>query len=275
MWKAGYRNIAAEVSPWAANQLEFIPAEKEPQIQGLWTKQQARDVHAVAERNANVLWGCDMEEAQPQFLIREWATLNPTDVNLEKMLELAKGGYSRKLSPALLELAQAVQGGGDAIVNGISLRQNLVATLEIEKNRTGAETRMVAQNERELLMKQQFLAHLRQDPSVGASSKVLLRFGRNHLHRGIDARGISTLGNFVAEFALSQSQTIFNVGAFGAGGQETLMGRNVNADERQDELAFALLAEAAKYPATLYDPLLHQQLTKPTNMENSTCNWNH
>lgn len=79
----------------------------------------------------------------------------------------------------------------------------------------------------------------------------------------------------MAEFALSQSQTIFNVGAFGAGGQETLMGRNVNADERQDELAFALLAEAAKYPATLYDPLLHQQLTKPTNMENSTCNWNH
>ena len=31
------------------------------------------------------------------------------------------------------------------------------------------------------------------------------------------------------------------------------MGETFDADERQDELAFALLAEIAKYPATLYD----------------------
>ncbi len=32
-----------------------------------------------------------------------------------------------------------------------------------------------------------------------------------------------------------------------------MMGETFDADERQDELAFALLAEIAKYPATLYD----------------------
>jgi hypothetical protein len=41
------------------------------------------------------------------------------------------------------------------------------------------------------------------------------------------------------------------VGAFGAGGKATLLGNTWNADERGDEPAFALLAEKAKYPATL------------------------
>ena len=117
---------------------------------------------------------------------------------------------------------------------------------------------MTAQNQRELLMKTQFLEHLGSEPT----SKVLLRFGRNHLHRGYDARGISTLGNFIAEFAISRGQKAFNVGAFGAGGKASLMGETWNADERQDEPTFALLAARAKYPATVYDlrplrPLLH------------------
>src|SRR6266699_2129295 len=50
---------------------------------------------------------------------------------------------------------------------------------------------------------------------------------------------------------------------FGAGGQQTAAGKTYDADERQDELAFALLAERAKYSATIFDlrplrPLLHQ-----------------
>src|SRR5207249_5861331 len=51
--------------------------------------------------------------------------------------------------------------------------------------------------------------------------------------------------------------------SFGAGGQQTVAGKTYDADERQDELAFALLAERAKYSATIFDlrflrPLLHQ-----------------
>jgi hypothetical protein len=110
-----------------------------------------------------------------------------------------------------------------------------------------------AQNERELLMKEQFLIHFNHSSTPGARSKVLLRFGRNHLHRGYDARGISTLGNFIAEFAIVQGQKAFNVGAFGAGGKASLLGKSFDPDERRDELAFAFLAERAKYPATLYD----------------------
>jgi hypothetical protein len=41
MWKQGYRHIAAEVSPWAARQLELVPLGQGPEIQGLWTRQEA------------------------------------------------------------------------------------------------------------------------------------------------------------------------------------------------------------------------------------------
>jgi hypothetical protein len=253
MWKQGYRHIAAEVSPWAAYQLEFVPAGKGPTVVGLWTKQEASDVHAFANSNANVIWGCDIEEAQPQMLIAELASLNAGDLDLKRMVELTKGGYTRKIAPTLLDLAKKSKGREDAVVNDVSLRENLIETLEVETNRLGLDTKMIAQNERERLMKEQFLKHFRRDAAGGSPSKVLLRFGRNHLHRGYDARGISTLGNFVAEFALSEGKTTFNVGAFGAGGKATLLGETWNADERKDELAFALLAEEAKYSTTVFD----------------------
>src|SRR4029077_7269965 len=125
------------ISPWAAYQLEVVHAGKGPAVQGLWTKPEASDVHAMAGQNVNVLWGCDMEEIQPQFLIRELAALNPGDSKLEQMVELTKDGYSRKMAPALMELAKASKGERDVERNDISLRQNLLATLEIEQNRSG------------------------------------------------------------------------------------------------------------------------------------------
>ena len=143
MWKEGYHHVAAEISPWAAYQLEVVRAGKGPAVQGLWTKSEASDVHAMAGQNVNVLWGCDMEEIQPQFLIRELAALNPGDSKLEQMVELTKDGYSRKMAPALMELAKASKGRADAEQSDISLRENLLATLEIEKNRSSTDTKSI------------------------------------------------------------------------------------------------------------------------------------
>jgi hypothetical protein len=253
MWKEGYRHIAAEVSPWAAYQLEFVQSGKGPEVLGLWTKQQAADAHAPAGPKTTVLWGCDMEEEQPQLLIRELAALNPKDVHLRQMVQLTKHEYTRQMAPSLLDLANRTHGGKDQLFNGISLRQNLVATLQIDTDRLVPDSKLIAQNRRELLMKEQFLGHFRGSKVPEQRSKVLLRFGRNHLHRGYDARGVSTLGNFVAEFAFARGEKVFNVGAFGAGGKASLMGETWDADERQDGLAFALLAKLAKYPAAVYD----------------------
>ena len=278
MWARAYHHIAAEESPWAAHQLEFVPEGKGPEILGSWTKGEAVEVHAPAHSNETVLWGCDMEEVQPEFLIRELAGLNPADSNLKQMMELTKDGYKRKMAPALLDLAERHGEIKDEISNDLSVRKNLLSTLEIETNRLKSETRMIAQEERERLMKEQFLEHFGHS-EAGNPSKVLFRFGRNHLHRGYDARGVSTLGNFIAEFAIAEGKKAFNVGAFGAGGSAALRGNTFSMDERQDELTFAILAKRAKYPATVFDlrtvrALLHQITRgKRSALENNLVYW--
>jgi hypothetical protein len=141
----------------------------------------------------------------------------------------------------------------DKILNDISVHQNLLESLQMGKNRLGADTKMIAQNEREQPMKKQFLEHFDRVSRPGTASKVLLRFGRNHLHRGYDARGIATLGNFVAELSVMRGKNAFNLGVFGTGGKAARLGSNWDADKRQDEPAFALLAEKAKYPTTLFE----------------------
>ena len=99
MWKQGYRHIAAEVSPWAAHQLEFAPVGKGPDVMGLWTKREVSDVRTFAGPNEDVIWGCDIEEAQPQLPIAELASLNPDDPDMKRMRDLTKDGYNRKMAP--------------------------------------------------------------------------------------------------------------------------------------------------------------------------------
>ncbi len=66
----------------------------------------------------------------------------------------------------------------------------------------------------------------------------------------------------MAEFALARHMTSFHVAAFAAGGKYFL-GKMFDADERQDDPAFELLASVARYPTTVFDlrplrPILHQ-----------------
>src|SRR5262249_26285020 len=82
--------------------------------------------------------------------------------------------------------------------------------------------------------------------------KAMVVFGRNHLHRGVDRRGISTLGNFIAEFAVVEGTSSFNVALFGAGGKVNFGGIQ-DADERKTDPAFALLATSARYAVTVFD----------------------
>jgi hypothetical protein len=256
MRQSGYRYIAAELSPWSANQLEFGSADPQPTLLTLWTKEEAQFVHSSGDSHA-VLWGCDMEEMQPQWPIRELAAASPGNTALARMVEITKSGYTRKMAPELLELVHSIatsnQKIADPAVNKVSLLQNIQATLAIENARIEPDTKFSAQWQRESLMKELFLLHYQNDVEPGSNAKVLLRFGRNHLHRGYDDRGISTLGNFVAEFALSRHETAFNLAAFGAGGKASLNGETWDADERGDDRAFAFLASLARYPATVFD----------------------
>jgi hypothetical protein len=258
LWQAGYRHVAAEVSPWAAEHLERPALRESTPIEALWTYDQAAMVRHFAGPSQTVLWGCDMDESQPHRLILDIARLNPEDAKLQQMVKISSNGYSRAQAAELLHIAEADHPAHDVTAGGISLWQSVRDTLRIETLRSNPSTRLAASEARERLMKQLFLTHYRMTPD----GKVLLRFGRNHLHRGYDARGVSTLGNFVAEWAFAEDKSVFNVGVFAAGGKEYLAGKAFDADERQDELTFALLANLAGTNATLFDlrplrPLLH------------------
>lgn len=252
MWRDGYRYIAAEMSPWAANQLEFTPADRQPKPLTLWSKQEALFVHSLGASQP-VLWGCDMDEFQPHLLIRDLAAANPSSPSLTRMIDVTKSGYKREMAPELLQLVQGLSTIRDQQINDVSLLGNVRATLEIDNDRLNPDAKLPAQLRRESLMKELFLLHYEKNISSNPEAKVMLRFGRNHLHRGYDARGISTLGNFVAEFAFAQHKTAFNVAAFGAGGKASLAGETWDADERSDDLAFAYLASLARYSATVFD----------------------
>src|SRR5262245_13760172 len=105
MWEAGYRHIAAEVSPWIANRLEA--GNREVPIFGLWTQPEATFVTSFKRDRAAVLWGCDIEAAQPHLLIRELAAANPDNKDLQTAVDTVKDGYQRRMAPALLQLAES------------------------------------------------------------------------------------------------------------------------------------------------------------------------
>jgi hypothetical protein len=177
------------------------------------------------------------------------------------MVELAKGGYKRDQAPRLMELARTMGEVKDATPGGISLVRQVQRTLEVEVerfNRRGND-RIAASVRRETVMKEFFLAHYR---AAGGTPKVMTVFGQNHLHRGIDRRGVSTLGNFIAELAIAEGVQSFHVVLFAAGGKINYFGIQ-DFDQRKDDPAFGVFASAARYAATVFDlrPLrraLHQ-----------------
>jgi hypothetical protein len=219
----GYQHINVEMSPWAASRT------------GVAT-----------------LRGTDIEEAQPHMLIRELLAINPESRRLQSMAEITKTGYRRSFAPQLFDLLQQAAELKDKQVGGVSTIALLTRTLEVEVERLDPKRALDASIRRETFMKELFETHYRASVSEKPKPKAIVVFGRNHLHRGIDHRGVSTLGNFVAEFAVGERTSSFNVALFGAGGKVNFGGMQ-DADERKTDPAFALLAAAARYSATVFD----------------------
>ena len=249
MWRSGYRNIAAELSPWVANQLEFSSQNVTEPIRCLWSQTEATYVASFKKNRTPVLWGCDIEEIQPHFLIRDLASANPKNQVLQSIAEMTKTGYQRSMSPELLRRLQNATQVKDILRGGVSLQESISSTLQVEIDRLNNNTRLQASNRREAVMKKLFHRYYQKSPK----SKVFARFGRNHLHRGLDRRGVSTLGNFMVELAITQGRRAFNLAAFAAGGKISLLDSLLDWDERKDDPAFEFLASLARYPATIFD----------------------
>ena len=224
LWASlGYTYITVEMSPWTASRMK-IPH----------------------------LRGGDIEEPRPHLLIRELAAANPQNQPLESMAEAVKDGYQRKRAPDLLELAREMGDVKDGLEGGFPLKTLVLRTLEVEIARLNTNDRRAASVLRESFMKELFLTHYRSASQGGVRPKVMAVFGQSHLGRGIDRRGVSTLGNFIAEWAAAERVQSFHIELFAAGGKINFGGVR-DLDQRKDEPAFEFLASIARYPATVFD----------------------
>lgn len=228
---AGPTLAVTEMSPWSANRL----------------------FGAIPESAGRGPRGADIEAAQLAAMIRDLAAANPEHRVAQEMAALAESGYRRALAGDLLALARRLGDVRDAAPGGVPLVTQLIRSLEVEADRSRPETAdLTASLRREAVMKDFFLVHYRAAASGTAKPRVVAAFGRNHLHRGIDRRGVSTLGNFIAELAIAEGARAFNVALFAAGGRISLGGVQ-ELDERATDPAFEYLASLAKYPATVFD----------------------
>jgi hypothetical protein len=78
-----------------------------------------------------------------------------------------------------------------------------------------------ANRERALLLKHNFLTDYQQlAKSAGHPPRILLKFGANHLYKGIDMVNLGDLGNFLSEFTDGQGSSSLHVAVFGMRGEE-------------------------------------------------------
>jgi hypothetical protein len=229
--KFGYHYVAVEMSPWAAARLDT-----------------SRDSTGARLR------GSDIEEPRPELLIREVAAINPGNHALDSMVAITRGGDTRTSAYQLLGLLRQVEGFKDTSRGGIPLGTQILKTLEVDSARVDrSQGRLGASNLREQFMKEFFLTHYRAARQTEPTPRFVVNFGQSHLGRGIDQRGVSTLGNFIGELAVAEGLRSFHLLVFAAGGRIFYGGGLQDIDQRKDALAFDLLASLAQFRIALFD----------------------
>jgi hypothetical protein len=104
MWKEGYRHIAGELSPWAAHQLELVPAGKALKFWGFGQSERLRTC-TRSQLRMTVSFGVVISKRSSRNgWSAELARLNLHDSRLQRMAELTNNGYSREKAPEQLEL---------------------------------------------------------------------------------------------------------------------------------------------------------------------------
>lgn len=232
----GYRHLAIEVDPWMTAKLEAM-------LRQGGTAAVATYLASDATRLSLPFYNWSSEAALAHAAVRAGGDATPALWGLDQLFigaagpllaDIAAGASTaeaRTLAGSLVTRAT----GNLEFLGTVELRelQELHALLDDERDREWArlaadmltsariyqpfvtgkgQSAYAANLERETLMKNTFLARLREAQAGGAPMpKVLFKFGSNHMFRGLSPTHVPSLGNFVADFALAHGKSAFSL----------------------------------------------------------------
>ncbi len=229
---AGYRHFAVETDPYAARLIEDRLREGGTDALADYLHQDGKSIAtpffnweaeaslaeaflaATPKDPRGNLWGLDQVFVGAygpllERIARE--TRDPASRELASALAArAKGNleFLGQVDVAQFERLRALleQSGDGALV---SLMDDMILSRRIYAPFIGQPgwSAYQANHAREDLMKRNFLARYRAAPDA----KVLFKLGSNHMVRGLSPTHVPSLGNFVADFALSQGRQAFNL----------------------------------------------------------------
>ena len=229
---AGYRDFAVETDPYSARLIEDLLREGGTDALADYLHQDGKSIAmpffnweaeallaeaflAVTPRDPQGnLWGLDqvfIGAYGPLFARIASQAQDPAARELAAALAAQANGnleFLGQMDVAQLERLRALlEQSGDAAL--VALADDMILSRRIYAPFIGQPgwSAYQANHAREDLMKRNFLGRYQ----AAGQSKVLFKFGSNHMARGLSATHVPSLGNFVADQALSQDKKAFNV----------------------------------------------------------------
>jgi hypothetical protein len=288
---AGFRHVALEQGPWIisradryirfgdAKAMKTYRASVVPLLQ--FDSSESLDFFEAlrpAGRGAGapVVWGLDQEMRASPLLRRllELATTEDARNVIRPILARAElsdkpgqsnlMGYQPDIDSIRRVFGSAAPVEARQILDFMEISNRIY---ENDRRASNAPTGYEANREREDMMKDLFLRNYRLAQRNGEPKpRVILQFGAFHGMRGYSPTNVSSLGNFVAEFARGGGSRMFNL-AITCGRNGKRSGVNEEAGKElpcgADEAEWAKpVLKAASWPLTLFDlrplrPLLY------------------
>lgn len=271
----GYRHTAIEVDPlMTAKVTAALRGGKQGLTQYLATDQRELSLpffswSEEADFLASALefgpvWGLDQSFIGAAHVhLEEIAALSTSRRVRDTALAMAKEarakplGFLGSVDIARLQMLRAVM-PADETPAARDLAEQLIASSVIyEPFVRGQGSRYAANFARETMMKRYFQAAFLAAERGGAKSpKVLLKFGANHLQRGLSTTRVPALGNFLAEYAFTMiGKPVFNLSMLcGPGGEmASFQGDPSACDERFQQTFGPISPYLMADGATLFD----------------------
>lgn len=237
----GYAYSAVEIGPHSAREVERIVRSgpgrlaatlREPTLDFsvpflFWAEEAtlAEEMVTLSPSRSEAIWGLDQEfVGSLRMLMPGLEALARTPAQRQAVADLRARSDAEPMvlgqmpADALASLSTAfgTRGAGAALVADLVLSNRIYAPFT-GRGGSGLEANTL----RETYMKRNFISRFSAaETRDGRPPRVFLKFGANHMMRGLSTTNVPTLGNFIAEWGLSRNFRTVNVFIDCVGGEQ-------------------------------------------------------